>query len=59
MAGGPGAFALSLAVLAAFALAVGGTYLLVKGGERRRGLLMLVAAGVLFANVLIWTVPIG
>ena len=46
---------LSIAVLAAFALAGGGVYLLVKRRERKQGLLMLVAALVLFANVLIWT----
>ncbi|HEX8621366.1 MAG TPA: hypothetical protein VF718_05285 [Allosphingosinicella sp.] len=47
--------ALSLAVIAAFALAGGGLYLLAARRERRQGLLMLVAALVLFANVLIWT----
>ena len=47
--------ALSLAVIAAFALAGGGLYLLIKRGERKQGALMLVAAAVLFANVLIWT----
>ena len=47
--------ALSLAVIAAFALAGGGTYLLVWRRERKQGMLMLLAALVLFANVLIWT----
>jgi LPXTG-motif cell wall-anchored protein len=47
--------ALSLAVIASFALAGGGLYLLVRRRERKQGLLMLVAALVLFANVLIWT----
>jgi hypothetical protein len=47
--------ALSLAVIASFALAGGGIYLLVKRREGRQGVLMLVAAAVLFANVLIWT----
>lgn len=47
--------ALSLAVLASFALVGGGIYLLVKREERRQGMLMLVAALVLFVNVLIWT----
>jgi hypothetical protein len=47
--------ALSLAVLAAFALAGGGLYLLVKRRDGKRGALMLAAALVLFANVLIWT----
>ncbi|MET1110419.1 MAG: hypothetical protein ABWX67_02720 [Allosphingosinicella sp.] len=48
--------ALSLAVIASFALAGGGIYLLAKRRDRKRGLLMLIAAAVLFANVLIWTV---
>ena len=47
---------LSIAVLAAFALAVGGAYLLIKRGERKQGILMVVAALVLFGNVLVWTV---
>jgi hypothetical protein len=47
--------ALSLAMIAAFALTGGGAWLLIKRNERKQGLLMLVAAAVLFANVLIWT----
>jgi hypothetical protein len=47
---------LSIGVLAAFALAGGGIYLIVKGGNRKQGLLMLMAATVTFANVLLWTV---
>ena len=47
---------LSIAVLATFALVAGGAYLLVKRKERRQGVLMLIAAAVLFGNVLIWTV---
>ena len=47
--------ALSLAVIAAFALLGGGAYLLIKRNERKQGILMLIAAAVLFANVLIWT----
>ena len=50
--------ALSIAVLAAFALAGGGLYLLIAKGNRKQGSLMLVAAAVLFANVLIWTLPL-
>jgi hypothetical protein len=46
---------LSIAVLASFALAGGGLWLLVKGRERKQGLLMLLAALVTLANVLIWT----
>lgn len=47
---------LSIAILAAFALIAGGLWLLVKRGERKQGGLMIVAALVLIANVLIWTV---
>jgi hypothetical protein len=47
---------LSIAVLAAFALAGGGAWLLLKGESRKQGTLMLIAAAVFFANVLIWTV---
>ncbi|HEX5182919.1 MAG TPA: hypothetical protein VFW19_07170 [Allosphingosinicella sp.] len=47
---------LSIAILAAFALAAGGIWLLARRGERKQGWLMIVAALVLFANVLIWTV---
>jgi LPXTG-motif cell wall-anchored protein len=53
---GFGATLLSIAVLAAFALIAGGLYLLIKRRERRQGVLMLVAAVVLFGNVLVWTV---
>ena len=48
--------ALSLAMIAAFVLAGGGTWLLIRRNERKHGVLMLLAAAVLFANVLIWTV---
>ena len=47
--------ALSLAVIASFVLAGGGLYLLIWRRDRKQGGLMLVAAAVLFANVLIWT----
>lgn len=47
---------LSILVLAAFALVAGAIYLLVKRKERKQGILMLVAAAVLFGNVLVWTV---
>lgn len=49
--------ALSLAVLAAFALAGGGLYLIVKQRNWKQGPLMLVAALVLLGNVLVWTLP--
>jgi hypothetical protein len=47
---------LSIAVLAAFTLIGGGIWLIVKRRDRRQGLLMVLAALVLLANVLIWTV---
>jgi asparagine N-glycosylation enzyme membrane subunit Stt3 len=47
---------LSILVLATFALVAGAVYLLVKREERKQGVLMLIAAAVLFVNVLIWTV---
>ena len=50
------ATALSVAVIATFALVGGGAYLLIKRKERKQGVLMLIAAAVLFGNVLIWTV---
>jgi high-affinity Fe2+/Pb2+ permease len=49
------ATALSVAVIATFALVAGGIYLLVKRKERKQGVLMLIAAVVLFGNVLVWT----
>ena len=49
--------ALSLGVIAAFALIGGGLYLLIKQRNLKQGLLMLVAAAVLIGNVLVWTVP--
>ena len=47
---------LSILVIASFALVAGGAYLLIGRKERKQGLLMLVAAAVLFGNVLVWTV---
>jgi hypothetical protein len=52
---GPGATVLSILMVAAFLLAAGGIYLIVKGRERGRGALMLLAALVALVNVLIWT----
>jgi len=54
-----GSVALSLAMIAAFLLLVAGIRLALKPEERRRGVLMIVAALVLFANVLIWTFPVA
>jgi hypothetical protein len=49
---------LSLSVLAAFALLGGGAWLLFKRSDRKKGVLMLVAAAVILANVAIWTAPL-
>lgn len=46
---------LSIAMLGVFALGFGGVVLL-RRGERQKGVLMLVAALVVLMNVLIWTV---
>ncbi len=53
--GGIASVAPALAMLAAFACAIGGGWLLVKRRERLKGVLMLVMAAVLVGNVLIWT----
>jgi hypothetical protein len=52
---GAGATLLSILMIAAFVLAGGGLYLVVQGRDRRKGLLMLVAAAVMVGNVLVWT----
>lgn len=50
---------LSIAMLAVFALVVGGVYLIRRrAADRRRGVLMIVAAAVLLGNVLILTWPV-
>ncbi len=49
--------ALSIAMIAAFTLLVGGVKLALKHQERRRGVLMIVAGLVLAGNVLIWAWP--
>jgi hypothetical protein len=49
--------ALSIAMLAVFALSAGGVWLIAKARDRKRGILMLVAALVLLGNVLIWSWP--
>jgi hypothetical protein len=50
---GFGATLLSILMIAAFALAAGGLYLIASRRDRRKGSLMLVAAAVAIANVLI------
>jgi hypothetical protein len=56
---GPAGLILSLLMLAGILLSAGGIWLLVKGGDRRRALLMLGAAIVMFGNVAIWMLPPG
>ncbi|HVF93324.1 MAG TPA: hypothetical protein VM900_03325 [Sphingomonas sp.] len=46
----------AIAMLAAFACLIGGGVLIARRRDRRRGVLMLVMAGVLVANVAIWTI---
>jgi hypothetical protein len=51
--------ALSLAIVAAFAIGGGGLYILLKRpAERRRGLLMVLVAAITIANVWLLTAPI-
>ena len=45
----------AIAMLAAFACLIGGGYLIAKGLDRRKGMLMIVMAAVLIGNVVIWT----
>lgn len=52
---GTSAIFLSVLMIAAFLLAWGGIYLLVKKKDRKKGTLMLVAAAVALGNVLVWT----
>lgn len=47
--------ALAVTMIAAFLLAAG-AIALVRRGERRKAVLMMVAAAVLVGNVLIWTI---
>lgn len=48
--------AMALAMVAAFLLLAGGVKLALKRQTRGRGILMVIAALVLFMNVMIWTV---
>lgn len=52
-----GSFFLSVLMVAAIGLAIGGVRLLLQGRETRgKGGLMLLCAAVLLGNVLVWTV---
>ena len=48
--------ALALAMIAAIVLIIFGVKLAMRPDDRKRGALMILAALVLIANVLIWTV---
>jgi hypothetical protein len=52
---GASATFLSILMVAAFLLTLGGLHLLVKKKDRKKGTLMLVAAAVAVGNVLVWT----
>ncbi len=45
----------AIAMLGMFACLIGGITLIVKKRDRKKGILMLVMAAVLLANVAIWT----
>jgi uncharacterized membrane protein HdeD (DUF308 family) len=49
----------SLAMIGVLALIGGGIHLIRKGQDRKRGWLMIVAALVLFGNILILTWPVA
>jgi hypothetical protein len=52
---GLAALTLSILMLAAFGLTAGGVWLVLKGRDRRKGGLMIVAAIVMLGNALIWS----
>jgi hypothetical protein len=47
--------AMALAVIASFILGFAGVRIVIGKADKTRGLLMIAAAAVIFANVLIWT----
>jgi hypothetical protein len=49
---------MSILMLAGFALLGGAVYLWRRGGLTRQPILMLIAAGVMFANVAILSIPV-
>ncbi|EZP48904.1 MULTISPECIES: hypothetical protein [Sphingomonas] len=44
----------AIAMLGCFACLIGGGALLARGGDRKKAVLLLVMAGVLLGNVVIW-----
>jgi hypothetical protein len=51
-----GNYAMAMAMVAAFLLAIFGVRMALTGGDRKRGLLMVAAAAVLIGNVVILTI---
>jgi len=49
---------LSISVLAVFALVLGGGWIILKRADKKQGVLMVIAAIVLLANILIWAWPV-
>lgn len=47
---------MSILMIAAFLLGAGGMWMIVKRGDLKKGVLMLVAALVMLGNVLVWTI---
>jgi hypothetical protein len=52
---GAGSTLMALAMIAAFLLIAGGIKMAMTPEHRKRGMLMIIAAAVVIANVLIWT----
>ena len=50
---------LSIIMLAGLFLLGGGVWMIAKRRDYKRGLLMLIAALVMFGNVAVWVVPVG
>ncbi|OYY89167.1 MAG: hypothetical protein B7Y45_13455 [Sphingomonas sp. 28-66-16] len=44
----------AIAMLGFFACLIGGGWMIAKGGDRKKGALLLVMAAVLLGNVVIW-----
>ncbi len=49
---------LALLMLAGFVLSGAGLYRWLREGDRKNGALMMIAGGVMFGNVAIWTIPL-
>lgn len=51
-------FVLSIIMLAGILLLLGGGWMIAKRRDYKRGLLMLIAALVMFGNVAVWVMPL-